>query len=260
MSEMLKELARTREDAKHTAVTGEGGSAELSDLPAGSDPVEVQAQDDAAPEDVVEETEVKEDAEEETLIRIGDQTFKTQSEAIKYAETLEREKIVNEAYNEGIRETLRSQAPAHVPEEVEDTFEEEFYANPKAKLKEMKAQATQEAIALIRAETQRETLWNQFLSDYPDVRRKDAERIFGENADVFGKITDIKKGMQLLAQKTRDEYREIMEIHKPRTELTSKKVTATGPSGGAAKSVTPEKKQDRPLSFAEEMRKMRIQR
>lgn len=197
--------------------------------------------------------------EPEDEIRIGDQVFKSTKEAIAYAERIEREKLIADAHTAGVREALEAQMKAQAPvatEPEEDTFEQDFYSNPKETLKKMQAQARDEAIALIKEEQQREKTWSDFLTEYPDIRRKDAERILQENWETIGKMTDLTKGKQLLAQKVRAEYAEIAELYKPRTALSTGKV-ATMPSGGAKSGVTPKKDVEKPLSFAEQLRKLR---
>lgn len=271
-SAMLKELSRAREEAKTTAKTGEGGNphGQADELPQGSSPIEARSSSTEGEEETSEEAspspegksgdeggDPSQAAESEEPIRIGGQTFKTQREAFEYAERVERERELTEAHAAGIRETLEAvRQPTQPVPEPEDNFEERFYANPKEALKEVEERATQRALGLINQEKQRETLWSEFLGEYPDVRRKDAERILRENWDVIGKITDTKAGMKALAQKVREEYDEIEQMRKPRTVLSDKKQVVS-PGGGAPPRVTPAKKDATPLSFAEQMRNLR---
>jgi hypothetical protein len=263
-SAMLKELSQAREEARATA---RGGSTEQAEeLPEGTSPLEAREEtsvgEDEASEEASEggteggETEVAE-PEDEGPIRIGGQTFKTQAEAIKYAEGLEREKELTDAHSAGIREALEAtRVPAKQEPEPEDNFDERFYANPKEALAEVQKKATSDALLIIRQETQREKLWNDFLGEYPDIRRKDAQRILDENWDTIGKITDLGKAQKILANRVRAEYDEIRQLGKPRTELSSKKQTQS-PGGGRSPGVTQKKNEDRPLSFAEQMRKLK---
>lgn len=264
MSEMMKEVMANNEKLKVTAQTGEGGNpdGETSELPEGASPLEASETApvaEEAPAEGTEEPASAAPAEEETLIRIGTETFKTQREAIAYAEQLEREKLVAESYNQGIRDTLNSNTGTAPQPEPEDNFEERFYANPKETLKEVQAKARDEAIAVIRAENQRENLWTQFLTENPDIRRKDAERVLNENWDTIGKMTDLSKAMKVLAQRTRAEYEEIRDLMKPRTELSSKRGPASPSSGGTPARVTPEKKTEAPLSFAAQLKSIKRQ-
>jgi hypothetical protein len=270
MSEMLKELAQSKESAKHTAATGEGGNpnGQADELPEGSSPLEArpeapEVEEESAEEAPVDESESSDEpakAAAGAKIRIGGREFESQEEAFKYAEQLERDNEITNAHAAGIREALEAtRGPAQPQEEPEEDFDAKFYANPKETLKEIQAKATQDAIALIRAETQREKVWSDFLNEYPDIRRKDAERILSENADTIGKMTDLAAAQKKIAQKVREEYREIQDLMKPRTELKSSK-QALSPSGGAGKGVTPKKSEEKPLSFAEQIRQNRISR
>lgn len=256
----LQQLARAKEEARATAKTGEGGNpnGQTEELPQGTSTVEASAETPVTEESAAEEPVVETSAPK-TLIRIGGQTFETEAEAEAYVMQLERDKLSAESHAAGVREALEfSRQPQAPIEPQEDKFEEEFYANPKETLKRIQAQAVADAEARIDQKLHRERLWNTFLNDYPDVRRKDAERILQENFDLFEKITDIPKAMKLLAHKTREEYEEIRNLGKPRTELPPAR-QAVSPSGGAQRSVTLPKKEDAPLTMAEQLRRLKAQ-
>ncbi len=257
-SDMMKEVARLNAEKR-------GIKIEDAELPQGSSKV---AKDE---ETAVDETETSEEtseaaegeavvepAAEEEPIRIAGREFKTQKEAFAYAEELELNNKLSEAHNAGVREALESQARASgvgAAAQPEDDFDARFYANPKETLKQLKEDSKREAFAMMQAERNKENLWSEFLSENPDIRRKDAERILQENWDTIGKLTDMAAGKRLLAQKVRSEYDEIIETRKPRTTLSEKKAVVS-PSGGGASGVTPKKKEDSPLSFTEQMRKL----
>lgn len=255
MSEMLQQVKEAKEAAKHTAATGEGGNpdgTEIEALPEGSQPLEASGEEptEAAPEEAPAAEPEAPKKEAKKKIRIGHEEFDTDEDAFKYAEELQRQEI----YNQGIRDTL-AQTAVPVPETPaeDDKFEERFYSNPKEALREVQTKARDEAIAVMRAEQKREQLWNQFLAENPDVRRKDAERILNENAPVFSKIDDIGKAMKLLAQKTRAEYEEIRSLGLPKTELSGKRGPVSSSSGGAPR-VTPQRKEEAPLDFTSQLR------
>lgn len=191
---------------------------------------------------------------EEEEIRIGDQTFKTQAEAFRYANQLNHDKELAEAHSAGVTEALRAQVVAPPP--AEDKSEEEFWTDPRKAIAKARAEAITEAEARIEAKLNREKQWDIFLDKYPDIMREDAQRILDQNLDTIGKV-EIEKGMQLLAAKTRGYYAKIEEFRKPRTVLADGKGTQTARSGSAPTSVTPEQKQTRPLTFAEEMKSLR---
>lgn len=230
------------------------------ELPQGAAPVEAKAEVDETPVEVAEvaETPAKVDEPEE-LIRIGDQTFKTQSEAIKYAEKLENEKLLAESYNQGVREALQSTQKPEVVAPVEDNFDERFYSNPKETLKEVKEQAKNEIRAEFAAAQAEEKAWGKFTSLNPDLAdsRVEVMRILQENWDVLGKMKDEDRAMGLLATKTRTYFQAIADKLKPRTELPNKQAQVVSPGGGSRPSVTPTKKEAAPLTMAEQLKNLR---
>lgn len=261
-SAMLRELRQAKEDAVLTAATGEGGNpdGQIDELPAQASEdapseatPEIQA---AASEETPTETQgaAASAREEEEPVRIGGHTFKNQAEAFAWAEQQERERELAEAHAAGIRETLEAtRAPAQPDPEPEDDFEQRFYSNPKETLKEVQIRARDEAVQTIKQEMQRERLWDAFLQEYPDIRRKDAERILNENWETIGRMTDLAKAQKVLATKVRAEYEEITNLTKPRTALADRKQTVATGGGTPQRSVTP-KNNDAPLDFASQLR------
>lgn len=262
----LQELAEIRRGAAAQASGKKEETTEV-ELPSGEanddvyqeegQEVEVKAETQEESQEVEAKVEAKTSDEEEEVIRIGDKEFHSQAEAIKYAESLEYEKLTQEAYHRGIHDTIAATRPQEQAPQEEDNFEEKFYTNPKDTLKELKEEAKREAIETIKKEQQREALWNQFCSENPDIRRKDAERILNENWNTFGKMTDLSKAMKLLALKTREEYREIADRLKPRTELPNRQGQVVSTGTGHAPSVTPKKTEARSSNFIAEMKKLK---
>lgn len=258
----LKELAAIRTAATHTARTGEGGSVNEeneTELPSGGLTSAAAETNETSAETPAEASAAAPDEAGE-LIKIGDKEFKSQAEAIKYAEQLETEKLINESYSAGIREALRAQAQPVAQEAApEENFEEKFYADPKGTLKEVQAKATQDAIAQIKAEQTKEKLWNQFFDENPDLagHRFLCEITLQQNWDTLGAITDIPKAMKILATKTRAIFQEYNERAKPRTELAKGPARVVSSGGGAPASVTQTKKDDPPLTLAQQMRQLR---
>lgn len=254
---MKQDLAQAHAEAR-AAARGElpSGAAPLTEPPA---PTEVEAK----AKEFVEEVKVAVAptlVEEETLIRIGDKEFKTQSAAIKYAEQLEQEKLLAEAYNNGIRETLEATRPAQVQAApAEDNFDEQFYANPRETLAKVRAEATQDALKIVDARDAEKAAWSRFSAAHPDLAGSEVEvrRILQENWDVLGKLKDEQKAMTILATKTRSYFQDIADRLKPRTELSARGGQAVSPSSHAAPSVTPQKKEEPILTMAEQMRKLK---
>lgn len=248
-SDMMRDLSRA-----HAERSGEV----VEDLPVGETTVEASTTQEGAPLSETEVTPTQPQTQVEE-IRIGDKVFTSQAEAIKYAESLETEKLVNEAYTKGIQEALSVKNPVAEPPPEEDKFEEKFYTDPKGTLKDLKEQAKQEALQTIRIEQKREQLWNEFLTKNPDIDREDAEIILRkpENWETIGKMVDEKKAMDLLAQRVRADYQRKAEKLRPRTELPNRQTPVQGSGISASSGVTPAKKTSESQSFIAQMKSMR---
>lgn len=261
-SAMLKELAQAKDEAVRTAETGEGGNpnGQIDELPPEAPEVEASAssaEGEEAPAkeaSAASEGESGDDGGEEEPIRIGGHTFKNQREAFAWAEQQERERELAEAHAAGIRETLEAtRQPTQPDPEPEDDFEQRFYSNPKETLREVQARARDEAVSTIKKEMERERLWNNFLQENPDIRRKDAERVLQENWETIGRMTDLAKAQKALATKVRAEYEEIVSLTKPRTQLSDRKQTVSAGGNSPRAGVTP-RKEEAPLDFASQLR------
>lgn len=269
-SKTKSELAEFHAQTKLNA-SGKGAKVnEPEDLPTGALPVEGDAVEVKSPDQEAKDTQTEEareasppvvNADEEAgLIKIGDKTFKTEKEALKYAEQLEHEKLIADAYNQGIRDHIHATQPppAQAPQE-EDNFEERFYTNPKATLKEIEDRATQRALGIVEAQQKREALWNVFFNEYPDLsgHRNLCEYVLKQNEEVLTKITDLPKAMKVLATQTRKIFQDYNERNKPTTELPKRGGQAVSAGISSNPSVTPVKKADRPLTMAEQLRTLR---
>jgi len=238
----------------------------VDELPKGAAPVKADAEEapteetpaeDGSVADVLGEEAVEAaPAVEEETIRIAGKTFKTQKDALEYAEKLEQDKLIAEAHAQGVREALAANAPAAVaPIAEEEDFDTKFYSNPKETLREMQNRARDEAVAMIRQETAKEKAWNDFLSEFPDIRRQDAENVLNAHVKTIG-ILPWDEGRKALATAVYREYDEIANLRKPKTELTARK-PALSPSGGAPRGVTPKAADEKPLSFLDQVRKVK---
>jgi hypothetical protein len=258
-TEELGMAAQAALNKKNRAAKASGEKVEeppQSELPKGAAPVD-ESEETTVESSVAdtlgegEEIPAKVEEPEEEPIRIAGKTFKTQKEAFEYAEKLEQDKLISEAHAQGVREALAANAPAPAVVEEED-FDTKFYSNPKETLREMQNKARDEAVAMIRAESAKEKAWNEFLAEYPDIRRQDAEAVLTAHTKTIG-ILPWDQGRKALASAVYKEYDEISNLRKPRTELSNKK-TALSPSGGAARGVTPKGGEEKILSFAEQLR------
>lgn len=271
MTEMQKELARINTEARNAAA---GDTTENEELPEGSSPLEARAEDAEESEEIAEEASSEDESETSDegdggeappavaaagkKIRIGEREFDSESEAVEYAKELSDKVDKAEIYNSGVRDAIQ-QLQAQQPEEVAPVVDEdaEFYANPTEKLKKVRAEATADALKIMKAEKLKDEIWSRFGEEYPDVRRKDAERVLLENNDTIGRMTDWGAAMKKVAGKVREEYQEIRELTKPRTQIDTSKRPGVSPSGGKSSGVTPKKPEEKPLSFAEQLRNMK---
>lgn len=243
-------------------------------------------------EDQTEQTEVTEEvvaeapATEETTqeaapetevaadegIELDGQKFKTQKEALAYAQAnimkLQMEREIADAYRQGIADAagpLESVTPqAAAP--AEDNFEEEFYRDPKATLEKVRLQAIEEAETRILTKQQmqnaEEKLWSDFQNAHPDLAdfREDVVHYANVHKDVVQALVRTKgqqAAFDYVAQKTRAKFQAYVEKMKPATALPATKPAVT-PTG--QKSVTPPKAPTKPLSFMEEVRQNKMSR
>lgn len=267
-SDMMKQVAHVNAAAQGR-VKGEETD-ETAALPKGAPQVEARAEtpvessepsEEASPSSAgeVAAAPVAEPAApaepEEGPIRIAGREFKTQKEAFEWAERLEQERLIAEAHSAGIREALAAQSRATPEVPPEDDIESRFYTDPKKTLRDLHASARDEAVAVIRAENQRERAWSEFMNLYPDIRRADAEMLLQRHGDTIGKLPK-EQGFRALASVVYKEYDEIANLRKPRQVLTDKKPSVS-PSGAAPRGVTPQKTEEKSLSFSEQMARLR---
>ena len=122
----------TPEQVEQNMAPGHAEVASLAEAPIIRAPHEYSAPPESAtPADIP--ATVAEHAQAPELIRIGNQTFTDPQEAYAYAEKLEQEKAVLEAYNQGMTEVVGRTAPqqqvTQQDPEPEDNLDE-FYADP----------------------------------------------------------------------------------------------------------------------------------
>lgn len=264
-SGMLADLAKAKEEAKQVARGERVDEVESIEEPAAEEP-EVEASAEESEAEVEEPTE--ENSEDETAVSETDESeeddgpivirgksFKNQAEAIAYAESLEDERI----YNQGFRDAQAKPAAEEAQPPEDEIDDAALYTDPKGTLKKIKESAVTEAEKRIEAKMTRERLWTDFLTRYPDIERKDAERILSENIKTIGAMENHEEGMKLLARKVRSEYQRMADRLKPRTELPTKKGTVVSRGNGVPQSVTP-KKTEKVLTMTEQMKSLRTNR
>lgn len=252
----LEQVEEARRQAKEQA-SGKVESKE-KELP-------VEQTDEKPTEETVKiAAEVKEEpakVEEKTLIKIGDQTFETESEAIAYANKLAHDKEIADAHAMGVQEALKATRPVEeVPKvEEEEDFEVQFYSNPKEALAKIKSSATSEAVKIIEQKQAVENQWKEFFEENPDLvgLRNEAQRILQENWNTIGQLTDFAKGRKLLATKTRSYIQELADRLKPRTELPNGGGQVVSTGSKESQKVLHQQKVEEPLDFVSEMRRIK---
>lgn len=243
----LAQLAQVRSQNATQAKTGEEQTTEEV----------IEAKTEEVPAQEVVEAAPPAPAEEDGDIKIGDRTFKTSAEAVKYAEQLIHEKEIAEAHSMGVQEALAASRVAPVAEvKEEEDFETKFYTDPKGTLKQLEESAVQKATQKIKAEQQVEDQWRMFDEENPDLagQRSIAQLTLQENWETIGKMTDIPKARKLLATKVRAKFQEWADRSKPRTELPNRGGQVVSSGSQSVTPTTQTKKEEKPLDFAAQLR------
>jgi hypothetical protein len=227
-------------------------------LPPGSAPVTAEA--------------VAPPAEEE--IRIGDQTFKTQSEAFAYAQTQlaakQHELDLAEAYRAGIADVSQANSaaspPSATPEPDDNQWETDFYANPKATLQKLRSEIEQEVrasvLGTVTQQTADQKLWAEFIARHPDLEGfdEDARTTLAKIENEVRALARTKgkdAALDFLAQKTRAKFQEYAARSAPTRKLPN---GGGGPSPGTQTNVTPAPAERKNLSMVDQIRSLRKSR
>lgn len=226
------------------------------------------------PQSVAPEEQATEEVPEENEsggYTINGQSFKTQAEAFKYAESLALEKVRVEAeanaYRQGVQEAaaLRGepQNVTQAPQEADKDFDEKYYADPKKYLQEfaeqIKAQTEEKILGQLNQKSEDEKLWSEFFRTHPDLEnfREDCEVVLNRHVQDIRAISQTKgrkSAMDFLAQKTRAKFQAYLDAAKPRRELQSASVGATP---GQTMNVTRKTSEPQELDFASQIRSLR---
>lgn len=235
----------------------------------------------AAPEEAVEQEVPAEEPEPEIPVptaplgkyRIGDRVFETQEAALEYAQsqvqTLEKEQLIADAYQQGIRAASQQlqQPPVAVTPPQDDFNPEELYTDPKAALEKYARKVKEETLNEVtyreQTRAQSEQIWNEFTSRHPMLAefRSEVEDFAQKDMTAVQAIIATKgrpAAYDYIATKLKARAAAIAEAAKPKRELPNVS-TAVSP-GSKAPSVTPKAKQEKPLSMAEQIRNMKKRR
>lgn len=216
-------------------------------------------------------------AEGDGKYRIGSKSFATLAEAHAYAQShineLETTVQVTDAYRQGIRDALsQPTASSDVTQQQasEDDFnEEEYYADPKAFLKKFKSQVQNEVLSTIEStrakQEQTEQVWREFGDRHPMYAdkefRRDIEEISAANADTLKLILATKgkdAAFDYCALKLREKIDRYAQALKPSRKLSNTTQGASPTMGNkSTTSVTPKKGPQKPMTFVEQLKKIK---
>lgn len=201
--------------------------------------------------------------------RIGDRTFATQEEALAYAQQqVEADAAATDAYRQGLLDAQTAAAPrvesVTPPPELNT---EELYTNPQAFLdkfaNKIKTETRSELDQKEAIRTQSEQIWREFTDRHPALAefRTEVETFVAANqAEVRALAT--KRGRtasyDFIATKLRSRFEAYASAVKPKRELPNNGTGA--PPAQRAAGVTPKGPQEKPLSFAEQIRSIRKRR
>jgi hypothetical protein len=214
----------------------------------------------ASEETAGEDAETHEIAEEEGDIQIGDRKFRTQREALTYAQELERERMTADAFRQGVEAAQReSKGNQFVAPEETDEIPAEYYANPAKYLREREAKIIEKAAQVFEAkrdaQTRHDKTWSDFFNDYPDLHsaKRIVDMVFREKFETL-KHVETKKALRIIAEEARKEVNTILEDKMPKQELRR---TKQATSQGSGRTVTTEKTEDKPLNFIGQTKTMK---
>lgn len=220
--------------------------------------VEPAAKEAAAPNTSVED---------EGEIRLGGRVFKTQKEAWDYAQELEYQKAVNDAFRQGVELTATAQnsniqqQPQRPPEP--ETMPDEYYMNPAAYWSKEKTriaqQAEQRAYESVNKQLSTQQMWQQFWNDYPDLGRNETTReltssVFNANFQSLSAV-QADKALKIIADKTRSKMRDLGVSTLPQKVLPSSTKPAASPGTGGK--VTIAKPDEKPLNFVSQFKNLK---
>jgi len=239
----------------------------------GGQTVEVHEEPDPVAEAAREATPEDGGAEEVAAapkIRIGDQEFSSQEDALAYAQRLQSE---SDAYQRGVQEALQYQrgpgagvTPEPVVPQSEENVEE-LYTNPQEFLKKY---ATKIKTEIIGEHTQRESLkaqsdqiWREFTDRHPALAdfRSEVEDFVAKNTTDVRSLIQAKgrpASYDFIATKLKSRFESYASALKPKRELPNGGGGAS-PTAKAA-SVTPKPSTQKQLSMADQMRSLRKSR
>lgn len=201
--------------------------------------------------------------------RIGDREFATQDEALAYADS---QMQVTDAYQQGLRDAAysqptQSQSVTPQPQAAPDLDPQELYTNPQEFLRKYGQNIKGQTVAEIQQQNalrdQSDQIWREFSHRHPelaDFRTEVENFVHGNQRDVRGIITTKGRdaSYDFIALKLKSKFESYANAVKPQRALPNSGSTVTPTT--KATSVTPKAPENKPLSFSEQIRKIKAQR
>lgn len=206
----------------------------------------------------------------EGKIRIGDQTFKTEAEAIAYAEAAGGTQVVDplEQYRRGVQDTLArvpaGQKVTSTPEQ-KAAIQERLLTDPEGYLAERDAAVAAQVLEQVNgtqaARNHADAVWNAFALRHPDLAdfQKEVNALADDNMAMLRQISATKgaqAGHDFIALKMRSNLRRYADASKPRKDLPNGKARTT-PNGGAPAKGNSKETPQKPLSLREQLAKLK---
>lgn len=198
--------------------------------------------------------------------RIGDKYFETQDQALAYAQSLEREKEIADAYRQGMKEALYQPQTAaeNVTPPQDDLNTEELYTNPKEFLNKFASKIKTETRAELDSKEaqkqQSDQIWREFVERHPGLAdfRGEVESFVSSSVNDVRAIIATRgrsSAYDWVATKIKSRFEAYANAVKPKRELPNGSQAAS-PSSKAS-GVTPKEPPKKLLSFADQIRTIR---
>lgn len=183
---------------------------------------------------------------EKPLIKIGKKEFANKEDAIKYAQEIERESAVKQAYEDGVREAIGKELDTLTDADKKDNknlideIQDMIFENPKEALKKLETHIQSNVTKLIedkdtaRAKVETEkNIWNDFWQKNPELQAKEdfvKKYVLTKNWAELSNM-NAAEGMAKLAEYAKTEVKQLVEMSKPKTVLSAGAAQVEGVSG-----------------------------
>jgi hypothetical protein len=201
--------------------------------------------------------------------KIGDRTFATQDEAFAYAQQLESELQVADAYRQGLRDAApqTAQPDSVTPAPQDDLDTDELYTNPKEFIQKLRNRTKEELLAEVQARentrNQSDQIWRDFTDRHPALAdfRGEVEDFVSKNLTSVRAIIGTRgqsAGYDWVATKLKSRFESYANAVKPSRELPNGRAATAPTAKGPGVTLKPDAK--KALSFSEQIRMLKSKR